>query len=294
MSVFYYEQMLKNTDSTIRVYAEKGYSDPTITYEKGELVIKGNQSERELVLVAMLTDDLTVGIGNSFSDGSEDIITSTAKSIAESVKANSRFVGGAAENIKELIGKDNVISDALNTIAAKGQYHLLTYNDRVNMYNGSTVTCTIPINAFIYNNSQPESAGSFKTLSVKSAVRRLVDRIIGDVEDFSTKNADGTEGLFSDLNGYFAFQKPPNGYVAKMNNLSNKDQPFPPGTFTIEVGDLYIIKGLVITAANITMSKQKLKNRDGATDQPLFAEVSLTMEPAVQYLKSHLKDFLKI
>ena len=48
----------------------------------------------------------------------------------------------------------------------------------------------------------------------------------------------------------------------------------PPGTFTLSLGNWFSAPGLILTQAEVTLSQQRMAN-----GQPLYAEVSATLEP---------------
>lgn len=275
--LFHYESQLANKDSTMRLIAEVGDSE----------------SKRELLLVAPMVEDIVMSIGNKFSDDGGGFLTNMAESAYDSIRKSAPFMSESLNTITNSALTPDSFKPLLNSVGgmvSKGANKALkTYADRIRYFQGTEISFDIPFRAVVYHNSYFDSAGN--PLTVKQVLVKLVNRVVGDVE--------GIGGDGSGLSRFFAFQKAPNGYTAQLSVLSDEVRDLPPGTFTVEVGNLYSIKGLLIEHVGVVLSKQKVKHAPGtkpnsAEGDILYAEITVTVTPAMDYLKGNIKNFLNL
>lgn len=279
-------------DSTIRVWAEIGNQPQSSSEATGQSTKDDTEdvSKRELILVSTIKEDFSFGIVNQWDSKENGLVSGIAKSLWNSARSNQFLINGLgsilADNpIAKSLGASDMISGFTNTVNSNLNKALLTYNDRVKLFNGTSVNFNIPVNSFIYHRSTflLDDQGVPYPVTVKDWLNNFLDRTMGGIENLDL------------LNNYFSLQRPPNGYspsLKNVNNLNFKDDI--KGTYTIEFGNLYKVEGLLMDNIAISLSKNRVKTKDSSSTDILYAEVQVEFSPSVEYLKTHLKTFLKL
>lgn len=163
-------------------------------------------------------------------------------------------------------GTANKVGNAINTYAGRG--HWFSALEFIKVFRGTSIEFQIPeLRTFIISGT----AGT-----VNGTINELNDIFIGEVKDFG---------------GMFGLQDSPNKYLPTFQGLT-PDVKFP-GTFELELGERVTLNNLVCTNYQVSISKFNRRLPTGATDQdPLYAEVSISLEPAAYVTKQKLKNFL--
>jgi hypothetical protein len=165
-------------------------------------------------------------------------------------------------------GSANKISEKVKKYAGRG--HWFSALEFIKVFRGTSIEFQIPELKTIILSGVNE-------IKVNDTINELNDIFIGEVEEFS---------------GMFGLQDSPNQYLPTFQGLG-KDVKFP-GTFELELGERVTLNNLVCTNYQVSISKFNRRNPDGSTDSdPLYAEVTVSLEPAAYVTKQKLKGFLK-
>lgn len=88
----------------------------------------------------------------------------------------------------------------------------------------------------------------------------------------------------------FKWQMPPGGFRADLKSIDNIQR----GTLKLRINDMYTLENLVITSMNVAYSRIPCKcplEGDSGKIVPLYADVTLSLQPATLYSDTALKAF---
>lgn len=305
--IWYYEDQLKNkTDATLRVYAMPGFSysnKSTNQQMASESVVSipgesqeeldrdsdiGDESAADLILTGVIDSDFGFAVKNRFKDINGDPMSNLVQNVFSSIKGNAKLLSFG----QDLFG-DTIVGRGLGMVQSAANLGLLSMTDLYRIFEETSVDIpNFTVKTTLYANDTGDGSPT-----VKQRVKMILDRVIGRISPVEEATYGGSNGVqFGDtakdvFGGFFSWQTPPNGYKAKLK----RDDPSV-GTFYVEYGNLYKVDDLIPTNIEINMSKYRLKtkNNSATTFEPLYAEVSLTLEPSIKYLKTELYKFLKL
>lgn len=320
---FYYDNQMSNPFLTMTLHPSTYQVDESTTSKEGVTTTKkvwkpyqegfdplipsnGPEKKEEKfkysknpIAVALLTEDPSFTVGNTFTDwnGGNPIegIFGSAKPYAVIGK---EWVKGLAEGAKSMKGENNFgasivkaagdvagfVGKALDAGSKLLNKGLVVQGTRFTYYNGTN---------FSMNNLE------FKFIKFSDYVKKGNDWVFQDVLEymrtdlfpycFGTYAKASESGLEISSNKdvqnfidkYCGFQSAPGGFEMNAKNLDTAII----GTLRLNIGGTYALENLVIKNLNFTLSKAQAKkpNKDSngrGETVPLYAEISLTLSPA--------------
>lgn len=304
ISGFYHDlqksnKLLSVTLHPSTIYNGSSWSNVTTGIGTGDVKYR-----EEPLAVAILKEDFTIAIANNWTDFSGG---DTLNQIWNSVRPFSAFAKYAADNLRKMQsttnemkeeGSDILESKAVQSITAavsnalpyldKGADYLnrslVTQGSRFSYYGGTgTSFGNLSMKFIIF--ADWINQGNKKVFStVKDQLSDLYPYIMGEYVNWDEKKAKD-EGL----NNFLGWQKPPGNFEADVKNIDN----FVKGTLMLRFGGYYSIPNLVIRDAQLTFSKQMVKDPSNPNIiSPLSCDVQLTLQPATKFSDKLLKEFV--
>lgn len=253
---------------------------------------KGTPSGSNLVLTGLLGDtEVNYSVSHEFSEAS-DKITNGASAVSDKINewmsairvgssvvstvqdlatkaSNSKLFEGASDVLKGVSsGIDSAKNFDLgggNTLGSKLSSRFVSALDFIKVFKGTSVSIELPkLEVLLFNDDNGAT--------VTKKVEDLNDVFIGDINDAA---------------GIFGLQDAPNGYIPSYQGISETTKF--EGTFTLQLGDKYSIDNLIVKDYNVTLSQMK----QIGSSEPLYAEVSVSLDFASYVSKKHIAKFLR-
>lgn len=304
ISGFYYDAQKDNKLLSVTLHPNMVTSDGGVTWTKPTEVDDDGSKypyRKEPIAKAILKEDFIVGIANNWMDFSGG---DTINQIWNSLKPFAPYAKYAAEHLEEMArvgneekakgGFTGVVANLLNDMVNK----FAPYVDKAADYLNRSLV--VQGTRFSYYAGTGTSFGNLqmkyvifgdwvngKFLTVHDQLQELYPYILGKYVPWDTKNKDNM------LNQFVGWQLPPGGFKADVKNVDIIQE----GTLKLKFGGYYSIPNIVIKDAQLTFSKQMIKNPQPAEGSnkisPLYCEVQLTLQPATKYTDISLKNFVE-
>lgn len=318
VSGFYYDQQMANPVLRVTLHPNMKYTGTAPDYwEK----VSGTDAEAgpdkwpyqlKPIAIALVNEDFTVSISNSWSDFGGDPIADMWNSqkpmapymrdIAKSLGTISAKTEGYAnnENIKDqtvmkIISKvGEIAGNVSNQMETQAKYlnrSLVVQGTRFSYYGGTGIdfgNLSMKFTLFpTYVN------GKFTT--VNEQLVDLLPYIIGDYIPV-TELKDLGQDVNNFVKEFAAWQLPPGGFEADIKDVDNVQK----GTLKLRFGIYYALDNLVISGCNLNFSKTLLKDptqdkrsfTTGHNLSPMYCDVMLQFRPATKYSKNKLLQFI--
>jgi len=187
----------------------------------------------------------------------------------------------------KLGGIRDTVGDLLNS-------QLVVGTDYVKMFKSSTPTYDIPpINTIFYDGDiyQDDEASDGLVLN---KLDELIDRFVSHYHVLSA-TVEGSEASNPsnpiDRGGLLGIMFAPNNYRADFRNIG-RDVSMD-GTFELNYGG-HVYKNLLVSSFSFKLSTFKKIGPDGKpTNQPLYAEISMSFEPCTLITNGNMKNFIR-
>lgn len=297
VSGFYHDLQKKNRLLSVTLHPS------TITSDGGESWSKvtdgigtGNVKYRkEPLATAILKEDFTVAIANSWADfqGGDQI-----SQLFNSVKPFAAYAKYASEHLDIMSKKGHEAEKTLDGVAVKWinkavdfvrpyldkgvdylNRALVVQGSRFSYYAGTgTSFGNLAMKFTIFADWKD---GTFKT--VHEQLAEIYPYIMGKYIDWDDSDKSNS------LNEFLGWQTPPGGYKADVRDVDT----FVEGTLLINFGGYYSIPNIVIKDAQLTFSKQMVKNPLlPFRISPLSCDVQLTLQAATKFSDRMLSNFV--
>ena len=265
------------------------------------------------IAIAIANEDFSVNVSNSWTDfGRDNPFESMFNSFKPYAPMISRLAQ-SAEVIQEIRDPNSggTISGAMNKAIDFAQKHgeqfanilnrqLVVQGTRFSYYSGSSINFgnlsmrfTI-FSDWVWDNlagtvtfktaqEQLEELYEYTVYKYKPVDGSSVGKMLADLTDSAKGSA--TEGFIEEV---LQWRMPPGGFQADLKSVDNIQQ----GTLKLRINSMYTLENLVITGMNIMFSRVPCKHPliPGKVI-PLYADVSLSMQPATLYSEKALRAF---
>lgn len=265
------------------------------------------------IAIAIANEDFSVNISNSWTDFGRD---NPFESMFNSFKPYAPMISKlaqSAEVIQEIRDPNSggTISGAMNKAIDFAQKHgeqfanilnrqLVVQGTRFSYYSGSSINfgnLSMRFTVFsdwVWDNltgtvtfktaqEQLEELYEYTVYKYKPVDGSSVGKMLADLTNSAIGSA--TEGFIEEI---LQWQMPPGGFQADLKSVDNIQQ----GTLKLRINSMYTLENLVITGMNIMFSRVPCKHPlIPGKIVPLYADVSLSMQPATLYSEKALRAF---
>ena len=276
-----------------------------------------NKYRKKPICTAIVNEDFSVSISNSWSDFGGDMLGQmwdSIKPLAPYAGAAQNAIERAVEQYKNLDRsstaykniQESKLSMALEQIAERIVEKDENGNYKTDIAEYLNRSLVIQGTRFSYYSGTGTSFGSLNMkftifpkwegntfITVNKQVEEIFPYVMGEyvLEHFDT---------IPDLDGMVGWQKPPAGFKADTKFVDNIQF----GTLKLKIGPYFSLTNLVCENATFTYSKQMVKRPKGseqetASDEPFsdlispfYCEVSLQLKPATKYSEKSVKNFV--
>lgn len=303
ISGFYYDIQKKDKLQSITLHPNQVTSDGGITWTNPTEETDGEGKYpyiKRPIASAILKEDFTVAVANNWADFSGG---DTINQLWNSLKPFSPYVKFLGDNVKKMNAAadearkngnaafESMVVDKIDKMIHKAEPYLdkaaeylnralVVQGTRFSYYAGTGTSFGNLGMKFIIFADWDES-GVFKT--VNDQLSELYPYIMGKYVPWDEKNKDNM------FNEFLGWQKPPGGFYADVKSLDTVQK----GTLKMKFGGFYSISDLVVKDAQLTFSKQMVKDPSNPNKiSPLYCEVQITLQPATKYSDDSLRKFV--
>jgi hypothetical protein len=262
-SYFYYDRVLRNKATTVRIY-----------------------NGPKLILRGIYKDDFHIGIQNQWQTGSSSMLKMIVDTAASFVTGRDAKMGLAmADSMLDFVdqgtdggwvqGLVNTGKELVKAGESLSNSHIFSADDYFKSFKGTSVTFPTNLTVTLMTDSY-EGASDYE--DVYDKLKSILSISIGSFESWA--------------GGFVGIQAPPNGFASAFANIGEPIQ----GAVQVYYGNRnrggYILDNMVISNLSFVMSKvmvrvspppkdanTETKNKDGKF-RPLFIDVQVSFEPA--------------
>ena len=258
---------------------------------------------KDALFTAILNEDFTVGISNTWDDfsGGNEISNfwNSIKPMApyvsfvgeklkkmESVADSDSFDGKVANFFKKGVEVVNR-SGILDTAAKSLNNALVVQGTRFSYYGGTGVSFgNLGMKFTIFADWLPEGNGYV----YKTVYQQLKDSFPYFMGTYTKMELGSEIKELNDIaNQFMGWQEAPGGFQANLETVDTVQK----GTLMLKLGGYYKITNLVVSDVQLTLSKQMTKNPTQENSiSPLFCDIMLTLKPATKYSDISLRTFI--
>lgn len=255
-SPFYYDQVMHNPNHTARLLTQDD-----------KVVFTGFMDQLPSVSIQNDWGDLNDSITNKLVDKATSIVQSSAgMMMTDMVQDTASFMG--VEN--------DTFNGIMNTIRGAQNAYVRGVDGIVKRFNGTKVSGieSFTIGAVLIND--------LESSNIEAQVNKIIQVTTGrywTAKDWSANtgmdadNAQKTETL---ANNFVGIMSAPNGYQLDRNAfLGDKVLK---GTFTLEVGNVFRFRNIVVSSVDINYSTTHVMKADGSKDRSRLSYVEVKMQ----------------
>lgn len=307
---FYYDIQKNNPLTSVTLHANRKLNENNEWIDISESEKDEAGYSKEALCTAILTEDFSISIANSWTDFGGDPASQLWNDVVKPMAPYSDFLTGAIERMYDLqtdnpeAGGDSIAAGALrkvvnhlhkyskdaDTISDYMNRSLVVQGTRFSYYSGTGVSFNnMGMKFTIFPEYNP--AGDF--ISIYDQLDKLHPYIMGQYIK-EEKIGDYLENMGidgSDVKEFIGWQKPPGGFKADIKNVDNIQK----GTLELKFGSFYSISNLVVSDAQYTLSKQMVKIprlNKAPTLSPLSCDINITLKPVTKYSDARLREFI--
>ena len=310
LSGWYYDLQLNNRLTNVTLHPNTELNGDTWEKFSGNSDKDYPEYREEPICKAIVTEDFSVSVANSWSEFGGDMLGQmweSIKPLAPYADEAKRMIRAAVEDYQkqenqELVNKikeskisnamakamiaiDDVINNPESGIDITDYLNrsLVVQGTRFSYYSGSGTSFGNLVMKFTVFPTW--EGGSFVT--VDKQIERIYPYCIGEF-------VNGSDGLKVEketqeiIDSWISWQKPPGGFKANVKNVDVIQF----GTLMLRVGAYYSITNLVVENASFVFSKQMAKNPLDNSISPLYCDVTIQLRPATKYSEKSIKKFV--
>ena len=281
------------------------------------------------IATAIASEDFLVNVSNSWTDFGrnnpiEDVFNSikpyagmiSAVGPAVNEIANYDYSKSSSSVVKGIGKFLNKMSDLAKSAGLESTEHLtdilnrqlVVQGTRFSYYSGSTTSfgnLSMKFTVFsdwIWNGTEYVFTTCYEQLDelydyamckyedVDGSLPGVVAKEVGTAVFDSTTGQKAGKATKDFIESHFKWQMPPGGFRADLKSIDNIQR----GTLKLRINDMYSLENLIITSMNVAYSRIPCKcplEVDKGKIVPLYADVTLSLQPATLYSDTALRAF---
>lgn len=279
------------------------------------------------IATAIMGEDFSVNVSNAWTDFGKD---SQIEGMFNGMKPYAPMIGKLSrafhkiseEGKKENNGKETgTVAGFLGKAAEfMGTYgsqasnvlnrHLTVQGTRFSYFSGTTTSfgnLNMKFTVFsdwIWNGSEYEFTTCYEQLDelydyAMSKYKKVDGTVAKSVSEWIATNVFSADSSTTSKIGqetrefweeHLKWQLPPGGFIADLKSIDNVQR----GTLKLRINDMYSLENLVITSMQVLFSRIPCKcptDKDKGKIVPLYADVTLSLQPSTLYSDSALRAF---
>lgn len=310
ISGWYYDLQLDNRLTNVTLHPNTELKGSTWEKYSGEGDDDYPEYRKEPICKAIMTEDFSVSVANSWSEFGGDMLGQmweSIKPLAPYADEAKRMIRTAVEDYQKqenqgLVNKikESKVSNAMAEAMIAIDQAINNKDSGIDITDYLNRALVVQGTRFSYYSGSGTSFGNLvmkftifptwegkKFVTVDEQVDRIYPYCIGEF-------VDGTDGLKVKketkqiIDSWISWQKPPGGFKANVKNVDIIQF----GTLMLRVGAYYVITNLVVENANFVFSKQMAKSPVDGTICPLYCDVTIQLRPATKYSEKSIKKFV--
>lgn len=255
---------------------------------------------------SILSEDFSYSIANNFSDyNGGNALESGFESLKPWAPILEKYSRGLGEATKDADNTGSWLVNNINSLAKKASKimgmasgylnkALFVQGTRFTYYNGTQFNFNnMEMKFIVFSDYVKGGNTTWVFQSVEDYIATLQPYVMGI---YSPYNADflansGFQGEAKKfISEYIGFQDPPGGFSMDTKNLGNALK----GTLRMNIGGTWAIDNLVLKNMNVNMSRVQAKHPEKPGETvPLYAEISLQLQPASSFIDTGYKKILE-